>query len=235
MEKFSLFFESFDWNGFWLNVLVSVIFFILSVLVSIKVIPYYTIKLIQKKNKRYIERRTIALVHEICILLNRAPYQDKELHQKSLAIFTATPEDKNYRFAGVVKINVLNEILRLKIFGVVNKYFDGFDVNLRYEELKKERVRLTEFRNHVENIIGFHSLHLDEEIISAISDICLDIRSFDLDFEFNRTLQELFPKGGAKEIPGVSGIVEVAKIYQKLLEVLNNIIVKSKFRTELKS
>lgn len=234
MENFNLFFESFDWNGFWLNVIVSAIFFIFSVLVSIKVIPYYTIKLIQKKNKGYIERRTIALVHEICILLNRAPFKDQELNRHNLSLFTSGNGSGYYRFAGCVRINVLSEILRLKMFGVVNQYFNGFDVELRYEALQKESIRLTEFRNHIENIIGIHSLHLDEDIISSISEICLDIRSFDLDFEFNKTLQELFPKDGDKEIPGVSGIGEVARIYQKLLEVLNSIIVKSKFRTELK-
>ena len=217
-----------------LLILVSSIFSVFCLIVAIKVIPYYTIRLIQKKNKGSIERRTIARVHEICILLNRAPFKDQEQYRHNLSIYTSGKGSGHYRFAGCVSINGLSEILRLKMFGVVNQYFNAFDVELRYEALQKESIRLTEFRNHIENIIGVHSLHIDEEIISSISEICLDIRSFALDFEFNKTWQELFPPDGCKEMPGVSGIREIAKIYQKLLEVLNSIIVKSKFRTELK-
>jgi hypothetical protein len=107
------------------------------------------------------------------------------------------------------------------------------NVNERYENLKKEKARLVEFRTHIENIIGYHSLHLDEEIISEVSEICLDIRSFELVFEFNQVTEELFQKE-SKEMPGVSGVGEVAKIYEKLFEVLNRIIEKSKFTTEVR-
>jgi len=235
MERLELFFANFDWDGFWLNVLVSAIFFIFSMIVAIKVIPYFTIKLIQKKNKVYIDRRVIAVVQEICRFLNKAPYKDQELHHQSLSIFTSIPEDENYQFAGFVKINVLSEILRIKMYIIVNEYFMKFTIKDRHEALKKENIRLKEFRNHIENIIGFHSLHLDEEILSEVSEICLDIRSFEISFEFNKTLEELFPENGNEETPGVSGIGEVSGIYQKLLEVLNRIIKKSKFKTELKS
>lgn len=179
MESLELFFTNFDWNGFWLNVLVSAIFFIFSVIVAIKLIPYFTIRLIQRKNKKYIDRRIIAVVQEICRFLNKSPYRDHELHPQNLSIFTSTPEDENYRFAGFVKINVLSKILRLKIYLIVSEYFNKLNVIDRYEALKKENVRLIEFRTQIENIIGFHALHLDEEIISEVSGICLDIRSFE--------------------------------------------------------
>ncbi len=234
MEALRLFFENFDWNGFWLNTLVSTIFFILSVIVAIKVIPYFTIRLIQAKNKKYIDRRTSAIVQEICRFLNRAPYRDKELHKKNLSIFTSKPGKKDYRFVGFVKIDVLSEILRLKIYIIVSDYFNKLSVKEKYESLKKENSRLIEFRTHIENIIGYHSLHLDEEVISEVSEICLDIRSFELAFEFNQTTEELFEQQG-KEMPGVSGVGEVAKIYQKLLEVLSRIIEISKFKTKLSS
>lgn len=229
-----MFFETFDWNGFWLNTIVSTIFFILSVIVAIKVIPYFTIRLIQRKNKKYIDRRTSAIVQEICRFLNRAPYRDKELHKKNLSIFTCEPGEKDYRFVGFIKINVLSDILRLKIFIIVSDYFNKLNVKEKYEALKKEYARLVEFRTHIENIIGYHSLHLDEEVISEVSEICLDIRSFELVFEFNQTTEDLFEQQG-KEMPGVTGVGEVAEIYQKLLEVLNRIIEISKFKTELSS
>lgn len=235
MEKITLFFESLDWGGFWLNVIVSAVFFFLSVLVSIKLIPHYTLRLIQKKNKAYINRRLITLVEEICKFLNKAPYRDPELRQKNLSIFTTTPGREGYRFAGFVSIDVQSELLRLKMFLVVGDYFKQLLVKERYEALKKEKLRLSEFRTQIESIIGFHSLHLDEEILSEVGEICLDIRSFELTFEFNKTLEELFPENENKEMPGVSGIGEVAEIYKKVLGVLNRIIEKSNFKTELSS
>jgi hypothetical protein len=123
MESLKLFFENLDWDGFWLNFLVSAIFFIMSVIVSIKLIPYFILRLIQRKNKKFIDRRTSAIVQEICRFLNRAPYRDQELHQKNLSIFSSKPGDKNYRFVGFVKIDVLSEILRIKICIIVSEHF----------------------------------------------------------------------------------------------------------------
>lgn len=230
-----LFFENFDWDGFWLNVIVSAGFFILSVFVSIKLIPYYTLRLIQKKNKFYIDRRIITLVEEICKFLNKAPYKDPELHQKNLSIFTTSPGREGYRFAGLIKINVKSEILRIKMYLVVAEYFKGLNAIERYESLKKEKARLSEFRIQIESIIGSHSLHMDEEILSEVGEICLEIRSFELSFEFNKTLEELFPESENMDMPGVFGVREVAEIYKKVLEVLNRIIEKSNFKTELSS
>lgn len=233
MDKITLFFENFDWDGFWLNVIVSAGFFIFSVFVSIKLIPYYTLKLIQKKNKAYIDRRIITLVEEICKFLNKAPYRDPELHEKNLSIFTSSPGRDGYRFAGFVKINVRSEILRIKMYLIVAEFFNGLNVKERYEFLKNEKARLSAFRLQIESIIGFHSLHMDEEILSEVGEICLEIRSFELRFEFNKTLENLFLENGDKEMPGVFGVGEVAVIYRKVLEVLNRIIEKSNFKTEL--
>ena len=234
MESIDLFLKDFDWNGFSLNILVSGFFFILSVVASIKLVPYFTIRLIQRKNRKYIKRRTTAIVQEICRFLNNSPYRDFELHQYNLSIFTSRPEDEGYQFAGLVKINVRNEVLRLKIFIVVAEYFNKMETYQRFESLKNEYDRLVEFRQLIENILGYHSLHLDEEIISEVSEICLDIRSFELAFEFNQTLTKLFTEKG-NEMPGVSGVGEIAKIYQRLLEILNRIIERSNFKTELSS
>lgn len=235
MDRIMLFLENFDWDGFWLNVIVSTVFFVLSVAVSVKLIPYFTLRLIQKRNKAYIDRRIIALVEEICKFLNRAPYRDKEVNQKNLSIFTSSPGRESYRFAGFLRMNVRNENLRLKMSLVVAEYFNKLNVKERYELVKMEKARLLEFRLQIESIIGFHSLHLDEEILSEVGEICLDIRSFELIFDFNKTLEGLFPENGNKEMPGVSGVREVAEIYKKVVEVLNRIIDKSNFKTELSS
>jgi len=61
----------------------------------------------------------------------------------------------------------------------------------------------------------------------------LGIRSFKLVFEFNNTLTELFTEKG-EDMLGVSGVHEIAEIYQKLFEIIKKIIEKSKFTTELR-
>lgn len=230
MDKF---FMNFDWNGFWLNMIVSSLFFILSIPLAIKFIPYFTIRLLKKKNKKYILRKNSAVIQEICEYLNKSPFKDEELSKEQLSIFTPKHDLKNHRFVGLLNINVFNEIVFPKSILTVTKQLQKLPTNEGFELLRKEKERISNLRDRLERIIEVHSLHIDELTISHISEVCLDIRSFEIKFEFNHSLDDLIEKGKTDRI-GVFGILEIAELYERILKLLKTLISTKDFEIEIK-
>jgi hypothetical protein len=227
------YFINLDWDAFWLNFFVGLIFFILSIPLAIKLIPYFTIRQLQKKNKKYILRKTSYVIQEICEYLSSMPFKDNELHKYQIAIFTAKSDLKNHRFVGLVNIDVLNPIVFPKVQLVVSNHLKSLTINEGFNLLNNEKERISSFREKLERIIEVHSLHLDEAVISNISELCLDIRSFEIQFEFNFAIDDLIEKGFTQRI-GVFGIMDLAKLYEKILTLLKGLIDKKHFETERK-
>jgi len=225
------FFLNFDWNGFWLNVLVSGIFLILSLPIALSFIPYFTIKRLQKKNKNYIGRKISFVIQETCDYLTSSPFKDKELNHLQISIFSNKKDIKNYRFIGLINLDVSNPITSPKIMIVIIEYFKKLDPNKSLEIMESEKNRLEKFRLKLEDIINIHSLHVDDETISKISNLCLDIRSFEQKFKFNYSIDDLIESGKAERL-GVFGITELAKIYQNILILLKELLDKDNYNIE---
>jgi hypothetical protein len=226
------FFNNFDWNGFWLNVLVSSIFFILSIPLAIKFIPIYTIRQLNKKNKKFIARKISYVIQELCEYLNYSPYSDKELYKEKISIFTTKKDLKNYRFVGLLKINVFNKVNYPKIILMIVEHFKKLPIDEQFELIKKEKERVKDLREKLEKTIEIHSLHLNEKMISEISDLCLDIRSFEIKFKANFGIDDLIEKGIA-ERKGVFGILEIAKLNERFAVLLKELIQEKYFETEI--
>jgi hypothetical protein len=226
------FFNNFEWNGFWLNVLVSSIFFILSIPLAIKFIPIYTIRQLNKKNKKFIARKISYVIQEMCEYLNYSPYSDKELYKEKISIFTTKKDLKNHRFVGLLKINVFNKVNYPRIFLMIVEHFKKLSIDEQFKLIKKEKERVKDLREKLEKTIEIHSLHLNEKMISEISDLCLDIRSFEIKFKFNFGIDDLIEKGIA-ERKGVFGILEIAKLNERLAVLLKELIQEKYFETEI--
>lgn len=226
------FFSNIDLNDFWLNVLVSSFFFLLSIPVAIKLIPYFTIKELRKKNKKYIVRKISSIIQEICEYLNSLPFKDKILNLDQLSIFTTKKDLKNYRFVGLVNINVFNPITFPKIILVISEHFEKLDIENSFQLLKEERQRLEVFRLKLESIIDIHSLHIDEKTLSEMGDICLDIRTFEIRFEYNNAIDDLIESGQAVR-PGVFAVMDLAKINERILHLLKNLLNDKSFEYEI--
>ena len=226
------FFNNFDWNGFSLNVLVSSIFFILSIPLAIKFIPIYTIRQLNKKNKKFIARKISYVIQELCEYLNYSPYSNKELYKEKISIFTSKKDLKNYRFVGLLKINVFNKVNYPKIFIMIVEHFKKLPIDEQFELIKKEKERVKDLREKLEKTIEIHSLHLNEKMISEISDLCLDIRSFEIKFKANFGIDDLIEKGIA-ERKGVFGILEIAKLNERFALLLKELIQEKYFETKI--
>lgn len=88
-----------------------------------------------------------------------------------------------------------------------------YQINEDFDLLTSEKKKISLFREKLERIIEVHSLHIDENTISNISELCLDIRSFEIEFEFNFTIDDLIEMGVSKQI-SVFGAMNLAKLYE---------------------
>jgi|SRR5690554_892751 len=228
------FFRDFDNNAFWINMLVSSIFFIISIPVAIKLIPHFTISLLRKKNGNFIVRKKAFVIQELCEYINEMPFSDNVLKDKQLAIFTSKKDLDNYQFVALSSINIYNPLVFPRIQIKANEEFEKLTVDEAFLYLTRERDRLDVFRTKLEAIIDIHSLHIDDIVISEISDLCLEIRSFDIRFKQNYAIDDLIEQGYTKRI-GISGKVELYKIYESILILLKNIIDLKKFDVEIEN
>lgn len=73
------FFNNFNWNSFWMNTIVSSIFLILSIVISIKLIPYFTVKLIKRKRKVFIVSKVSLLIQELSNFLEFNQFRTIEI------------------------------------------------------------------------------------------------------------------------------------------------------------
>jgi hypothetical protein len=75
----------------------------------------------------------------------------------------------------------------------------------------------------LETIINSHSLDIDDEIISDVSLLCIEIRAFEVKFNYNNSIDDLIEKGLAKRT-GVFGISEIKDIYTSTLILLKKLL-----------
>ena len=226
------FFCNLDWDSFWLGILTNSIFFILSIPVAIRVIPFFTIRQLNRKNKRFIVKKISSVIQETCEFITCSPFKEKELNREQISICTSKNPIKDHRFIALVNINVFDKRSFPKIFLVVGKYFEKLTPDKSLEILETEQKRLKEFRLKLEEIISIHSLHVDNNLISQVSNLCLDIRSFELKMDYNYAIDDLIEKGLTKRT-GVFGVTELGDLYRKTISLLKDLINEKYFEVEI--
>lgn len=217
------FFTYFDWDSFWMNVLVSSIFLVIGVLISIKLIPYFTIKLIQKKRKRFIINKTSFLIQEFSDFLETNTFTSPEIKKQSLAIFTSKRDFKTHHFVAIIKYNVLEEITSLYIQQEIFNFFLKISPEDGVKKIETENKKMIDFRNKLEAIIDIYSLDIEENLLSEISELCLKIRVFERKLKYNYSADDLIEKGLMKR-PGVFGVKELSEIYKLILDLIKKLL-----------
>lgn len=215
-----------------MNVIVSLLFFILSIPLAIKFIPYFTVRQLRKRNKKFVIRKLASIIQETCEFILDSPFKDKELNKDNLVITTKKTDLRNYKFISLSNIDVFNKISPPLIQLTIIDYFKHSTAEESFKILKNERERLKDLRKKLENIIDAHSLHLDEKYIVMVSELCLDIRQFDIKFKTNYALDDLIESGKIERF-AVFGLGELAKIYEKTIILLRDIIDKKYFDVKL--
>ncbi|WP_044398836.1 hypothetical protein [Lacinutrix sp. Hel_I_90] len=226
------FFLDFDWKSFWMNSIVSSIFLLLSIVISIKLIPHFTVKLLKKKRKKYIVTKIAYIIQEFCEFIEKSPFKDSEITTEQLSVFTNKEDLKNYRFIGIIGLNIFKEITHIKVKILILESLTKLNPEDRFELVKMEKKKLDRFRSKLESIINYHSLDIDEEIISDVSQLCLEIRALEIKYNYNHSVDDLIEKGLIKRT-GVFGISEIAEIYRLILNLLKKLLELSVIEVQI--
>jgi len=213
----------FDWDAFYINILAGLIFFILSILTSIWLIPKFTVRLIKNKNKKYLISKIGTVLQELCDFVSESPFRNKELELEQISVFTKKKDLKNYRFVALCRINVFKKMVYPKMNLVIYDFYNEKNHEESYRLISEEYRRLKLFRLEIERVLTVHSLHIDDDFILKISNLCLDIKALETKFKTNLIYDELLKETNS-ERKGVFGIHELTKIYENLLTLIKDLI-----------
>jgi len=204
-----------DWDSFWINIYAGSIYFFLGIVVSIWLIPKFTIRLLKRKNIIHFRTKITFIISELCDFLNHMPNEIKVNDDSATFLVRNKKYPDLFDFVSLLKPNVLKPVapeqLKVNILTCITKYTGEERYNFVYGEVE----RLKTLQNTLENILTAHSLNIDDKIISTISTLCIEIRMIVNEFRFNATSEELT---GVKE--GISGANRLDKIYDIIIQLL---------------
>lgn len=163
-------------EAFWINMIAGGIFFLLGLLVSIWLIPHFTIRLIRKRNKNYLKQKVSFAIEELCDFFSSMPHQFTP-NQLARPIYSANLKyPKHNDFITWLKPDLFEEIALLAMSKNILEAIRNMNSKEKHELVENEIIRLEQLRNSLENIVGIHSNALEDDIINGVSQLCLDIR-----------------------------------------------------------
>lgn len=204
-----------DWSSFWVNIWAGSVYFILGILVSIWLIPKFTIRLLKRRNINHFRTKITFVISELCCFINSMPPEFKVNEDSTTFIVRNKKYPDLYDFVALLKPNIFKPVapeqLKVNILTTVKDYSG----EKRHDFVKSELNKLKSLKDSLEDILSSHSLNIDDKIISTISALCIEIRLMINEFRFNATHEELT---GEKE--GISGANRLDKIYEMILDLL---------------
>ena len=211
------FFCNFDWNSFWINVIVSTMFLILSIIISIKLIPLFTLKLLQKKRKSFITSKISILLLELCEFFEKNTFKTKEMCKENLFIYSLNKKT-NKELVGLIVYNITDKDVARKIDRQITKSVDRNDIENSLKKLENEYQKIIQLKTKLESFLDIHTLDIDTEYLILISDICMKIRAFEIKFNRNYNSKDLFDKGLMKR-HDIEGISELRNSYELIINL----------------
>jgi len=215
-----------DWDSFWINIYAGGIYFILGILFSIWLIPIFTLKLIKRKSRKFFRYKIAFLIGEVCNFFNKMPHEFKANEEMTTFYVTNKKFPDLKDFVGILKPNLFKPAAYEKTIVKISQCIVNFKGQERYDLVKSELDRLSELKKSLENLIDVHSLNFNDTVINHVSLLCLEINQMQTEFDFNKVSESLT---GEKD--GLSGASRIAKLYEKIFELLK-ILIKEKGITQ---
>lgn len=216
-----------DWDSFWINIYAGLVYFILGMLFSIWLIPIFTLRLLRKKNKRFLRTKIAYSISAICEFFNKMPPEYCVNDETCLIHVQNQKYPELNDFVAILKPNLFKAIAIEELSVNILKSANENESIDRYELMNDELKRIRELRESLEDITGLHSNTLQEEIVNEISQLCLDIRIIEKKSKFNKTHELLT---GERE--GLHGLGDLKDVYQKAFELLKNLTKQDGFSYE---
>lgn len=211
------FFCNFDWNSFWMNVIVSTIFLIISIIISIKLIPLFTLKLLKNKRKPFITSKISILLLELCEFFEKSTFKTQEIYFENIFIYSKNNK-KNKTLLGLILYNItdinITKIIDKQIIKSVNKN----DIENSLKKLENDYEKIINLKTKLELFLNNHTLDIDTEYLILISDICIKIRAFEIKFNRNYNSKDLFDEDLMKRHM-IEGISELRNSYKLIIRL----------------
>jgi hypothetical protein len=211
------FFTTFDWNSFWINVIVSTIFLIINAFISIKLIPLFTLKLIKKKRKPFIISKISILLLELCEFFKKNTFRTEEMCKENICIYSKYKKTGK-EFIGLIRYNITDKNIELAIDKQITKSVNKNNIEESLKKLEKEFHKIIQLKNKLESFLNTHTLDIDTEYLIMISDICIKIRAFEIKFNRNYNSKDLFDSGLMKR-HAIDGIDELRNSYELIIHL----------------
>lgn len=222
MTEWSTFWSTFDWPSFWTNILSEIIFFLLGILVSILIIPRLTIQFLTKRGKKFLKKKISFIIHDLCEFITEMPDEFRTTNE-TVGIFWHGKTE----YVGLLRPNLFRKAAKELLIYKILKSFDGRQPDDSFRILKGEIERLMKLKTSLENIIGVHSLNFDDKVIMDVSDLCFEIRKYEHSFNNNFLYDEL-----KAERTGVFGIRELNKIYERIIDIIKDLVSTNDYLIE---
>jgi hypothetical protein len=222
MTDWSTFWLTFDWAGFWTNILAEIIFFMLGILVSILVIPRLTIRYITRRGRKFLKKKISFIIHDLCEFITEMPIEFRTTDD-TVAIFW----EGRVQFVTLLRPNLFKKVSKELLINTLLKSFNGRQPDDSFRILMNEKDRLSKLKESLENIIGVHSLNFDDKIIIDVSDLCFEIRKYEHSFKNNYLWDDL-----NAERKGVFGTRELQKIYDLIIDIIKGLVTTNDYLVE---
>lgn len=213
----NIFFTCFDWDSFWMNVIVSTIFLIVSIFISIILIPLFTLKLIKKKRKPFITSKISILLLELCEFFEKSTFKTNEISKEDIYIYSKNKKE-NKELIGLIVYNITDKNIELAIDEQIIKSINQNDIEESLKKMENEYEEIKQLKNKLESFLNIHTLDFDSEYLILMSDICLKIRAFEIKFNRNYNSKGLFDKGLMKRHT-IEGIKELRNSYKLIIHL----------------
>lgn len=213
------FFTCFDWDSFWMNVLVSSIFLSISIIL----IPLATLLFIKQKRKPFITSKISILLLELCEFFEKNTFKTDEICKENIFIYSKNKKATK-ELIGLIVYNITEKNIEIAIDNQIIKSVNHNDIEESLKKLEKEYDKIKQLKNKLEPFLNTHTLDIDTEYLILISNICIKIRAFEIKFNRNYNSKDLFDKGMKRH--NIEGITELRNSYKLIIQLsillLNN-------------
>ena len=207
-------------ESFWINILAGIVFFVLSVWL----VPKYTLRLIRKRNKKFLKQKISFAIQELCEFFNRMPPSFIP-NESGCVVYAANIKYPKYDdFVALFKSDLFKPAAYEELLLNVLKTIQDMDSTSRHELIESEISRLNSLQGELESMVGIHANALQEEIVNEISHLCLDIRITIKKHKDDHLFAELL-----KQNEGTFGASHLKDVYASAFSLLKNLVKQDGF------
>lgn len=213
------------------GIIISGLFFVFGIIASIWILPFFISRRLMSQNSIEIKNKLGAICQELSFFINKAPFYSFMENDISHSVFLNDKKKGGKIFVCLFGFDFKDGIVRLSLFKKISNYFKTDNVKSEYIQLINELDRLKKMRERIESIKLIHGEFLSTPLTNKITQLCLDIRAFEIEF-YNPFNEEEMEKFFVRERLLTYSITPLYKIYESIFSILDIILSEKGFEVK---